>query len=168
MHRQKKSSHGFTLIELLVVILIIGVGLSWGIIKTFDAVYHYRLRHTAERFTELLKFSRHQAIISYNVLNLTVSPTDTHALHLQLYYFATKPLLATGHWQLLPAKPPFKDFQLPSSLHITPEHRQQLIFYPNGQLSPFKFQFTTRQKNSMIYEILGHSNGKIELKHLRQ
>lgn len=159
MHRLKNNG-GFTLIELLIVVLIIGISLSWGVFKTFNVVYNYRLAHTAEHFAEILKLCRQQAIITSTVLGLTINSVDEKSKKTQLNTFIVDPFSGTGKWQ--PSSKKLANFQFPTFLTISSVNPSMLVFYPNGQMNSFNFQLSSKQTNK-IYSIQGHHTGKIEV-----
>jgi len=166
-----QTRSGFTLIELLIVIFIMGLFTTTLVFR----YSHHRYFLAMNSFSHLLKsemeLARQQAILQVNVLGLFITPT-----YYQFYKLKTNKTL---QWVPLNEKDTFwNKTAIPADIYFNlrvnnngillaqnnqqPMTSPQIIFLPNGEITPFvltiRNQYTPQQ-----LQIIAHAGGDISL-----
>lgn len=151
------NDKGFTLIELLVVMLIISLTLTFTILAFGDFGKSRQARMTAEKIHHLLVYLREQAITEAIELQVVFTEKGYTAqlLHprpgaAKLAHFTTGSF-PTGIRVI---------YQIPSSR--APQSSLMIDIHESGTLTPFIMRFGTQTQANLV-QLLGKSNGKIEL-----
>lgn len=177
--KHRTISRGFTLLEMLVVILIIGISLCWGIIKTATFIESYRLHYATEKVLDLLNIARQQAILHSTVLALNLDQQPWQA-----YCFMPNFLDHDPRWQPncdlkiiqqkisnTPLSHPLQlqiDQQTKTIRSVDTSSAQQtpltftIIFYPDGQITPFQLILSSKH-HPKKYHIVGETDGGIRI-----
>jgi prepilin-type N-terminal cleavage/methylation domain-containing protein len=118
----KNSKRGFTLIEILLVVLIIGITLTFAVIKFGDFGQSRRERETINTLTHLITLIKYHALIENSVYKIKLNNKGYEVFH---YIHGWKIIHAT----------PLKSKQFNLDLHIK---TKEITVSPDGIINPNK------------------------------
>jgi len=164
---------GFTLIELMIVIFIIGIASA-------AVIFHGGHRNNAreaQAFAEQLK-SQIQIIREQSVSQLSTMGLMLNAENYEFYQYIEKP---EKKWIPLREQDNFwKSYTIPSSIKLnlalelkktstvttTDEHQPQIIFLPNGEITPFTLTINS-EGATLAFQIIVHSDGSTSVQEIK-
>lgn len=168
---------GFTLIELLVVVLIIGIVLTFVSLSINTNSAAERLERAAQRLEALAQAAATDAVLHGTEIGLDITPEG--------YRFVK---LTPDGWQVLDGNQPLRPRKLGPGLELVAvtvedeqypglvkrggeknhddgdvRRRPEALFLSSGALIPFALELHARDVDH-AYRLIGHPDGRIELK----
>ncbi len=171
-----KKSAAFTLIELMVVLLIISLVITAAALYSVNTAT-IQAKQTAKTLYALLGLAQEKAVLQPAVYSFRM---NGNGFYFQQYQLASNSFqgkwLATNndpylHFYNLPAKVSVQLILLNTSMqnrlmqqttNAVASNSSMIIFYNNGDYSPFVINIGVVQKPPM-YKIIGNENGVISL-----
>jgi general secretion pathway protein H len=159
-----------TLLEVMVVLTIIGVILSFAVLRVGDRGQSEALRREAERFGALVSMAQEQAILEGREYGVAVEDDG--------YTFS---VLSDDDWRPLESDDLFRERRLPEGVAMEleaealkvdltrsetardpqePELEPQILVLSSGELTPFGLTLYT-QDTELAYQVQGKADGSL-------
>lgn len=156
--------HGYTLIEILIVLFIISIVTTVGLLA-IGSSDNREMKSVANELTQIVVLAEQQALLSPNVLGLTVHP---HTLQFSSLQTAVNGKENT--W--LPLQDTvLKAYQVPSDIQIsvnvgekiaiaTQANHPQIVISTNGDITPFTI-YIGKKGEKPYYAVIGDADGSV-------
>ncbi len=152
------SEKGFTLIEILIVLVIVAL-LAVSVMLRGGSQGTENARTISDRLRSILVYAEQQAILQPATLGFDYNHNTYQFLRVD----------QTGKWQLITSDSILKPYFLPRDIQLiisTGNHNDSakhpaIIFYPSGEITPFKINIILDKNNKTLYQITGDSDGAI-------
>lgn len=135
--------NGFSLLELLVVLLIIGIIVSFVVLRVGDFGQSRKIEATMNQLVALIKLSQQQALLTSTPIKIAIDDQGfvfSHYRDHKWQAIKTDPLLKSYHWPIA------------ITLQANQGQSQSTIFISNtGSISPFSFTFHFHQHAWHLY-----------------
>jgi general secretion pathway protein H len=164
-----RVTRAFTLIEMLVVLVIVAIVTTLAVLAFSGRADAREIRITGESLAQVMTVASQEAVIYPGVLGLRF---DAHGYH--FYRYDLRYMQMGGGWTLLKNDNLSRPNAFPAGVMVHVIHREnydvhtsnvdpEIVFYPNGQVSPVTIALTNTQKKP-VYHLAVQSNGTTTLK----
>jgi general secretion pathway protein H len=162
----KERARGFTLLEVVVVLAITAILFSFAVLAIGDGGRKQVLEHEGKRLKAICELAAQMAILQGQEIGAVFGQTTYGFVNYQ-----------DGQWQTLQDDRVLRQRSLPDGLqiHIAAEGRllqlnnqlssevdPQVIFFSNGEISPFEIHFTDAHSTRSL-RLTGSLIGALEL-----
>ena len=153
--RHQKNSNGFTLVEIIVVLFIFMTITLMVVMNTdFAITDEKKVSGIAENVMAKIKLAKQSSILQHTPIRLNITLNE--------YGFQKLQQQEKGGyaWVWIENDNLLKKNKIDNNIAMQIDRPLEL--YPNGRFTPFKLTVANR-KNNVHFEIVGHSNGEMEL-----
>ncbi len=156
-YSKNHNQQGFTLIEIMVVLVIMAIVATFAMLTIGSIDQNSKLKVSAFELSSLIKLAEEYAMLKPQQIGLVI--------HGQSYQFRAYHIHDQDNpWQVIKTGLLSGKHQLPSSLQLSVEQADsdspQILFYQNGQITPFVLMLTSINGQHGI-RIFGAANGNI-------